>query len=194
MDESYSNQKIRLISGESIYKEQAELVGFCHNTRHPGFLIKSIVKRKQCVEKNCSYLEPFSEQPFWTAQTKRVQSKALQKEEKKQSKQERKVRREKALSLLREVMDYANWLIEAYEVPMVITGVSRTVTKNKTEKLIVNYVTDNAENDSLRFREFGTMIGQQFHRCAEMRHTRMPDGRFATVEEFEQSMKKRTGE
>ncbi len=194
MDESYSNQKIRLISGESVYKEQAELVGFCHNSQHPGFLIKSIVKRKQCLEKKCSHFEPFPDLPFWTAQEKKAQSKAEQKEEKKRSKLEQKARRAQTLSLLQEVMAYANWLIEAYEVPMLITGVSRTVMKDGKEMLIINYATKKAKDDSESFRDFGNMIGQHFQRLTEMRHTRMPDGSFATIDTFERYMKNRTGD
>ncbi len=185
MGASYSKQKIRLISGESVYREQAELVGFCHSKQHPGFLVKSIVKRKGCLEKHCSRLEPFPEQPFWISQKAKAQTRAQQKEEKKQALLERKQRQAQTLSLLQEIMSYANWLIDAYSVPLLITGVSLTKQDSGEEKLIVNYVTDQAVNDSPSFCDFEAMIGQRFQKPAELRHTRMPDGRLATTGEFE---------
>ena len=193
MGEPYSNQKIRLITGESIYRETANLVGRCNNLQHPGFLIKSIIKRKQCLEKNCKHFEAFWEEPYWSGVKDREKQKAQKREEKKLALQQRRERQAQTLSLLEETMAFATWLSEAYDEPFVVTGVARISQASAAQKLIVNYVTDVALDDSDRYRAFGEMIAAHFQMQTELRHTRLPDGRYATMEDCRCYQKNRTG-
>lgn len=193
MGKVYSNQRIRLITGESVYRETADLVGRCNNSQHPGYLVKSILKRKRCIEKSCKHFEAFWGEPFWAQQKSLEQQKKKNKEEKKLAQLQRKERKAQTLSLLEEVMTFVNWLVEAYEVPLIVTGVAQVRQTAQTPGLIVNYVTESASDDADQYRDFAEMISVRFQLDTALRHTRLPDGRYATIEDVRGYTAKRTG-
>ena len=53
----------RCITGEKTTSERC--VGYCNNKNHIGYVTVPILKRRQCIEKNCSCFYPIKEHPYW---------------------------------------------------------------------------------------------------------------------------------
>ena len=181
MEESYSNRIIKLVTGETVYQETVAIVGYCHSSLHPGHLTKSILKHKQCLEKHCDRLEKFEDCSFWENRQKHLDKKQTTKREKKQAKLLRAQQQAQTLGLLAQVMAFSNRMVEAYDLPIVLTGVAKAREPNGSGKLIINFVSAQPVRDNWKYRDLGKLISEQFHLNAEMRHTRMPSGSYATI-------------
>lgn len=40
-------------------------IAFCHNPNHVGYLNENLMKKHECLEKQCIYLDKFEEKSYW---------------------------------------------------------------------------------------------------------------------------------
>lgn len=184
MEEAYSNRVIKLVTGETVYRETVAVVGYCHSSLHPGYLTKSILKHKQCLEKHCDRLERFEDCSFWKNRQKHLDKRRMAKQEKKQAKLQRTQQQEETLDLLADVMAFSSQMVKAYDFPIVLTGVAKAREPDGTGKLIVNFVSAQPIRDDWKFRDLGELVSERFHMYVQLRHTRKPNGEYATTEDL----------
>lgn len=40
-------------------------VAYCNNPKHFGYLSVKLIKNHKCLDKQCRYLQPYEDKPFW---------------------------------------------------------------------------------------------------------------------------------
>ncbi|WP_026653663.1 hypothetical protein [Butyrivibrio proteoclasticus] len=57
-------------------------VGFCHYKKHNGFVSEKMLKKHQCLGKNCPYLQKYENHEFWIDRARiKAEKKARKSEE-----------------------------------------------------------------------------------------------------------------
>ena len=52
-------------------------IAFCHNPQHKGHLSKNLIKCHKCLDKQCRYLQIYSEHEYWKSRTRKRNDKKL---------------------------------------------------------------------------------------------------------------------
>ena len=169
--------RVRLLGGKVCFLERKNVIGCCHYMLHPGKLTKPLLRKHNCLEKKCPFLEKYEDRPFWTAY-KRAQ---LAKSEARQQKQIKKAHERSEAAQLQRLRDsfqgYAN-----------ATGAEITVVRvepvnRRTYRVF--YVSDNPFPDWNMFPAFVENVERAYpgHRVSLRRIVNL-DGHFVTREEY----------
>lgn len=172
-----------LITGAWAQRTDKRLVGRCHSRIHPGFLTKEHMKKHGCLEKQCPGFERLPDAPYWVAQHKLQQDRQAARARKEEAKASRQAQRKQTQALLDEITDYTEWLIWIYDFPLEITGVIQ-YREGQQIKYIVNYVSDRPESDFHDYCYLSFLVRKRFARPVELRHLRLPDGRYAVFDDW----------
>ena len=89
-------------------------------------------------------------------------------------------------ALLDDITDYTDWLIWICDLPLEITDVIR-YQSGQDVKYIIHYVSDRPEADSGAFCYLHFLVQKrfaQFTNHIELRHLRLPDGRYAVFDDW----------
>ncbi len=63
------------IYGNPMAKEDGKVIGYCHNFSHLGFVTARILKKHQCMQKGCPYLNRYMDKPYWVEKERIKQDK-----------------------------------------------------------------------------------------------------------------------
>ena len=56
---------VRLVSGEFLYTLKKNILGHCNYAYHRGSITKSILKKYDCINKNCRFFKKDENNPYW---------------------------------------------------------------------------------------------------------------------------------
>ena len=167
---------VRLLTGEVIWIYPANVIGWCHNAIHRGALNRSLLKKHDCLGKDCRYLEQNCQCSFWEGLRKKEQEKAARKKALKEKKAQLEAE-ENQLRILSE-----NW--QSYLEDMGSDMHIVRVEKETPSVFKIFYVSGNRFADGNRYPDFLETLKWLHPHCRIiLRHIRDVDGHFVTTEE-----------
>lgn len=48
------------------YKPTSKAIGYCHLSKHKGFITKEALKAHDCLGKQCPFLQIYEDKPYWS--------------------------------------------------------------------------------------------------------------------------------
>lgn len=156
------------------------LVGKCHNKLHKGYLTVELLRKHQCIEKNCVFIEKFEDYPFWKKYRNQQQQKLALKTAKKTKKQnevrQQEQLREKMETLRIQAQKYAD--INGF--PMIITRVAEI----NEQEYVINYVSAFRKNDWYEYLDVARLMSRYYGKKFTLKHLKLPDGEYAVIDEW----------
>lgn len=168
--------KVKLISGRVEDTMLNSLVGFCYCNAHKGYITKNLLKKHECIEKQCPFLRKFEDYPYWIE----LQQK---KEKKEQIKAERKLaslEEKRVLDRLAFMRDIAQEIAAHYHFPIYITS----ITPDKKYDYVVNYVSDSQYNDWHKYLLLALKLNKCFDSTFRINHIKTINGTYATINDI----------
>ena len=170
--------RVRLLGGKLCLLERKNVIGCCHYMLHPGKLTKQLLRKHNCLEKKCPFLEKYEDTPFWVAY-KRAQ---LAKSEARQQKQIKKAQERSKAAQLQSLRDSFQSCADA-------TGSEITVVRVEPlnrHTYRAFYVSDNTFPDWNQFPAFVNAVERAYpdHRVSLRRIVDL-DGHFVTRDEYD---------
>ncbi len=175
--------KVKMLTGEVIDIRRGKIVGWCHHNLHRGAVNKEILKKHDCLGKNCPYLHKNAQSPYW----KTLEIEKKKKEQRKAELKAEKVRRAlEANDMLALASSWQSYL-DDMESDMHIVR----VTKEAPTVRKIYYVSDNRFADGNRYPEFlETLTFLHPNWRIVLRHIRDVDGHFVTRDEYNSRARK----
>lgn len=171
------NDIIKIKVNQSEVTEYNEIIGFCHNKLHKGHLTQKLIKQHECLEKQCKYLEKYTDKPFW----KHLEKKKLAKQNHKNYKKRKKELENSEKQINDELKNEFQEIADIFAPDMLITSVRRT----KYPYYSIFYVSDNSYADFREYQDFITQLklihsNWRFH----LQHIKDLNGKFITRDEY----------
>lgn len=176
------------INSERYKKYDSNIVGYCGNNTHKGFLTRHDINEHQCKAKECPYLRknPINKE-YWEKYAEKQEKEEERRERRRKAQREYKAFgdaiKEKHDSIIRR----GNlWLQEnGYGSLVEITGIRY----DKKERIVVvTYVSDR-RLDRLEFANVYSYLRVQIGRATWLTRVKNGNGEFATLEEWHNSEK-----
>lgn len=169
----YEVVRTRLITDSVIDLKRKNIVGWCHNSMHPGTVDKKICMSHDCLGKQCFYFEQNPVSSYIISLNEKKKNREKVREEKKKKHSE-------ANELVTMQKEWQNYL-DSVESDMQIVRLEKVAPKEYT----LFYVSNNRFYDVNCFPEFTGMIKTLYPRVwVNLRHIRDLNGYFVTREEF----------
>ena len=169
--------QVKLLGGAVVRARRGNIIGYCHYAAHAGKLTRAILQRHRCIEKNCRFLERYTDVPFWTERERKKNAKTLAKQRKKKQKAVLLAQEESMIELRDRFQSCADATASALDVVR--------VERPNGSAYVVFYVSDYDFADGNRFPEFLEKLRQTHsHRRIILRHIKDEDGRFVTRAEY----------
>ena len=167
------------------FKRTSAIAGFCHCLIHTGYLTINAMERHDCINKDCVFFEKFNDFPYWLNEQRKEQERLKNRKIKEKKKQ----RQERHQSALQEKTDKifkaAETIAREYEYPIVITRVAPLKDERNNYKYIINYVSNYPGNDWYEYHTLAFILGYHYGGFYILRHTKKPNGEYATISDGE---------
>ena len=157
-----------------------EIVGYCYNMRHTGYLTVALMNSHDCIGKKCPFFERFEDYPYWVKEANR----SKEKERKRQKREDELDMQRKQEQKLSRLHSTAQEIARESGFPIIITRVTQSSSGRRPE-YIVNYVSDARYNDYHPYFDLAIQLSQIERGRYVLRHVKLPDGRYATIEDWE---------
>lgn len=171
-------RNVQLIGGAYAKVDTHSIVGYCHNNDHKGFLTISIMNEHECIQKKCHYFEKFLDYPFWQKRQRKEQLRQLEKEKANRRKENQKLAQKNLERKNSTLLSQANELISKFGYEN-IKIISIHTDKNSG---VIFYISDKNENDWYEYRELAFSMSRIFNKKFILKHAKLPDGSFATMQ------------
>ena len=169
--------KVKMLTGEVVQIKRKNIIGWCRHTIHKGAVNKSILKKHDCLGKNCPYLERNDQSPFWA----NLEQQAAQKEKQKELKKANKAKEATQTQRLQDLTRIWQSGLDDLESDMFIVRIEQET----AHRYKVFYVSDNSFADGNRFPDFLALAKISHPRHSiNLRHIRDIDGHFVTRDEY----------
>lgn len=176
-DSNPGHTKVKMIDGSVQWIREKNLVGWCSCHLHPGVVSKGLLKKHQCVEKQCYYLKKNQEAAYWSAM---AEEQRLKEQRKAKAREEK----EKQLEEEQLLLDRRDWMqdfLDDRDSDMYIVRIAR----ENTSQFRIFYVSDNCYADGMNYAELYGMLRTEFPQEQYLfRHIKGTDGRFVTTEQY----------
>ena len=173
---------VYLITGDYRVMDIKMLVGYCHCGLHKGFVTKNLYKHHACAEKKCPFLEKFHDYPYWENKRKMEQEKAYQKDLERRRKMKVQAEKEWLEKHLNGVSNDAEKLSRKWKYDIAVTSVKRTGMGEYT----IFYVSNRRDNDWASYMKLSRILSALYNARFTLTRVVMPDGRFATIGDWQQ--------
>lgn len=178
------HRKVLLVDGNTTVVRNDTIAGKCHNSTHEGYLTGNLMKKHQCLEKQCWHFEKFENSPYWI----HIKNKQIQDEKAKakwraevQQKRERVAKVERKSNSIKET---AENYVRDNDFPIIITRVAAVDVEDKKSNYIINYVSDDCYNDWYEYRDLAFCLSMQFSVKIFLKHLKLPNGRYASINDW----------
>jgi len=157
-----------------VYVKNANIVGYCHLQQHPGYVTRTVLQTHRCVQKKCSFLEKYTECPYWRSREGYL-------ERKKSEQLMQKIVLEKEEQEREEVKEKARQVANLYE-EVLITSV---LLKSDAKEYLIFYVSPNKTDDSKKYEaiveNLKDMYGEKY--SFSLKHIKK-DGEYINTKEY----------
>ena len=160
-----------LASGAMDIVNKKNLIGFCHYSKHRGFITRSVLKTHNCDGKMCHYLEKFEDHPFWIERKKQKDRKKTSKLIAKNTAKNKEKKEEAYKAIAIQLAKKLHYRIE-------IISVRKDGSENK---YISYYISPNSSDDREYFSGIKAGLERSIHCPVELRHIKEADGSYAVM-------------
>jgi hypothetical protein len=175
---------LRFIDGVCRYVRTADVVGFCHCDVHKGYLNSTLLKKHECIEKNCSFLEKYEGFPFWLQYAAKQREKAERKKAKKSHMKQVDAKQASIDKKMSELYISAQSIADKLGYNILITGVVPRFNTPKNYEYIVNYVSFSLHDDWYRYHDLAIVMAKCYGGKYILRHVRLPNGEYASIRDW----------
>ncbi|MBQ9414094.1 MAG: hypothetical protein IJU16_03085 [Clostridia bacterium] len=174
----------KLLTGEYVPLKRKHVVGWCHHYIHRGALTKSLLESHDCLGKACPYFERNDMASYWEA----LRRKAQEKEALKAKKREEKAKAEAEKDAMQQVVDRWQRMMDELGISIYLVRAA----KSDPHSVTVFYVSPNRFADGGDYPNLYSAVKRAFPRCyVKLRHIKDMDGRFLTIEEYLEAVRRR---
>ena len=106
----------RLMTGDTAFVGESNIVGYCHFSEHKGQMTKTLVQSHNCFKKECHYLEKYKDSPYWQALETQREAEIRKKETAKRLKAEEMERQAQWCSTAQKAADENGFKLKVTEV------------------------------------------------------------------------------
>lgn len=172
MDNDRKNEYIetKLITGDRLYISKKSVVGYCHFSEHKGSITKPLLKKHECVSKECHYFEKYKDNPYW----KGVEQAQAAKQKRRET--ARRIKKEEEQQL-REWIDTAQKIADDLEFELKVITIKKVPHK---KYYILFYLSKLSKNDWYLYFELAKAFGAKLGGRVELRHIIDINGYYAT--------------
>lgn len=178
------------INSVRIKKYDPQVVGYCNNNTHKGFLTRHDINEHQCKTKECPFLRknPFNKE-YWENYTEKQEREEERRERRRKAQREFKAFGDAIKEKHESIIRRGNvWLQEnGYGGIVEVTGIRFD---KKEGMVVVTYVSDR-KLDRLEFADIYSYLRVQVGRATWLTRVKRQNGEFATLEEWHNSEKYR---
>ncbi len=161
----------RIIGGEYRYTCKDILIGYCHFPEHKGHITKNVLKKKECVKKECFYFQKFEDNPYWEAVAQREASQKNKRDAQKQKKKKDEEKQEKLVKQVQRMADGLGYSIKVYRV-------KKLTVENE---YAIYYTSDKGYNDYYDYFELAIKFGRIVKCKVRLKHIKDIDGNYAVM-------------
>lgn len=168
--------KVSLITGEFKLVRKETVIGVCHNNIHKGILTVNLLKKHDCLGKNCTYLEKYKNKSYWHTLEKEEE----EKNKRKIAKKENQVLEKDKKKTCNDIKNQVNYIAEKYDFKFKALEVKQ-ITDNRFN---VFYVSDKKKNDWSSFSPIIKTMREFYNYHLTLIHIRDVDGNYTTINEI----------
>ncbi|SFW22297.1 hypothetical protein [Ruminococcus flavefaciens] len=177
MDSEIDYIDIRLVTGERVLKPRNYVVGFCHFPGHKGGITRKILQEHDCLNKNCSFLEKYTDNQYWD-ELKRIQLKKSRRKNKIQTIKAEKAAIKRQFDAITSIYyEIALCIIEELGYDIKILDIKKVP---QMRKYALIYISSNPYNDWYRYMELVHAFVSKTGLYLELKHAKNIDGSYAT--------------
>ena len=191
--------KYRLINNE--YREALDenVIAYCTNLTHPGFLTKEHISSHKCFYKNCPYLRKLPEKLFWKndksfykAQLKggAVRASRTQKNQQQCNEKQKSDITTLQKEISRKLQSFIIAWIKDNQLENNFLSVNIQPYLNSTKNYRLFYVSNHSTYDAPDYIDLVKLIQQELHLRIKLVHIKDLDGHYATIAEYKNRNKK----
>lgn len=177
-------RRIPLIDNQLVTVHVGEIAGYCHCRLHKGYVTVNLMNIHNCLGKSCKCLEKFEEYPYWVRAANRKISNSRRRAANRRKKKHQEEEYLKYEQQMLQVLEDAQQIVKDYEFPITITRIAPSVS-GEFEEYVINYVSSLPFDDQNNYAALAKELGFIYYGRFNIRRLRMPDGRFATPEDWE---------
>lgn len=171
--------KVGLINGYEIVNLDF-IVGFCHCLTHRGILTENQLKKHECIEKRCPFLEKYKDYPFWKKFERKQEELSKKKSEIKRKKKNATNIKNAEQKQINEMLEAAREIQRRFNYSIIITSIK----KDNQFDYVVNYVSESPLDDWCRYVPLAVGLHKSFERTFKMNHIKNVNGSFATFDDY----------
>ena len=177
MDYEFDYIDIKIVSGERILKPREHVIGYCHFPGHKGGITRKIIREHECLAKECTYLEKYADNPYWTEIKKHQAGKAQRKEYIKQKKAESAAVQKHKNAITDIYYEIALCIIDQLGYDLKVLSIKKVP---DMKKFILFYISRNSYNDWYQYYDLAREFGKKTGHFVELKHAKNVDGSYAT--------------
>lgn len=168
--------RVKIVGGGVEVVTVNSIVGYCHSSVHSGYVTKNVVKRHDCIKKECALFEGFYDYPFWESFQKTQEIKVQKKLE---NQEQKRARKERELYLEEIKNEASRWVIQL-GYPILISSVKEI----KTNYFIVFYASESYTNDVELYYDIAVKLHDRFSAKFSLRRIKKANGGYAKPSEI----------
>lgn len=185
LEENIPFRRVLLIDGISQKIDTKSVIGYCHCSKHKGYLNVSLLKSHDCIKKECVYLEKFEDYPFWVNYMNSQKAKERRKQAKKQSVKSKAEHKESVERKMNALLESAQGIADKLGYPIRVVKVSPRADTKENYEYIVNYVSDIPYDDWRLYYDLALTLGKCFGGKYILKHIKRLDGGYVTIFDWE---------
>lgn len=178
-------RRVPLIDGIFRKVDTNSLVGYCHCSKHKGYVTVNLLKNHDCINKNCFYLEKFEDYPFWIHLMNAQKTKEQRKLVKKHNMEFQAAHKQCVERKMTKLLESAQGVADKLGYPILVVRVAPKSDTKENYEYIVNYVSDNLYNDWHLYFDLAITLGKCFGGKYILKHVKKIDGTYASIYDWE---------
>lgn len=178
-------RRLPLIDGSVRNVDKKDVAGYCNCDIHKGYLDVALLKKHDCIKKNCTFLKKFEECPFWVRYEKEQKHKEKRKRDKKRRLEMQAAHRNAVEERMDVLTESAQSIADKLSYPIIITRVAPRYDKKGNYEYIINYVSESQYDDWRLYFDLALSLGKCFGGKYILKHMKKPDGQYVTISDWE---------
>ena len=160
------------------YTDYDNVVGYCHCDTHRGYINKNILRKHNCLEKQCPFFKKHNDE-YWNTREATEQSQHNKKQRIKMKKALEKERQKFEQRFFDQCKQIAQQIADDYQYDIIITRVAFNNNASLHCDYLINYVSDKKFDDFKMYFPLTSLLSREFQKSFKMRRIRMLDGSLA---------------
>ena len=175
MDSDFDYIDIRTVKGYRILSSKKCIIGYCHFPGHKGGITKKILEEHECLKKECTFLEKYEDNPYWSALEKMQAAKKERRNYVRSIKAEKAAMQKQSEAIEGIYYEIVLCIIDELGYDMKVLSIKKV---HNMRKFILVYISKNPYNDWYQFLDVARAFGKKTGCFLELRHAKNIDGSY----------------